>query len=146
MATQQTTGVVTVACKMPMGLILRTFEMRETTQLSQAGAAMKVPMAFPEERKHFVRGPSHPQNQAPKAELREAFALTPDVPADLWNKWLEQNADSDIVRNGLIFAAGDDKSVKAQANDHRKQMSGLERLDPKAMPDGLAPADKPTKH
>lgn len=146
MAQPQSTGVVTVACKLPMGMILRTFEMREVTQLTQAGTAMKVPMAQAEERKHFVNGPSHPQNKAPKCDLRDAFALTPGVPADLWAKWLDQNKDSDIVRNGLIFAASDDRSVKANAADNSKQMSGLERLNPKAMPQGLAPADKPTQH
>ena len=141
---QPSTGSVVVACKLPMGLVLRTFEMREVTQLTQAGIAMKVPQAQAEDRQHFVFGPSHPQNKAPKSELRDAFALTPGVPADLWNKWLEQNKDSDLVRNGLIFAHGSDKDVKAQAADHAKQMSGLERLDPKAMPKGLEPAD--TKH
>jgi len=142
---QQSTGTVTVACKLPMGMLLRTFEMRETTQLSQAGQAMKVPMAFAKQRQHFVFGPSHPQNKAPKSELRDAFALTPDVPKDLWDEWLDQNKDSDLVRNGLIFAHGEERSLRAQTADHAKQMSGLERLDPKAMPQGLAPADKP-KH
>lgn len=146
MAQQQTTGTVVVACKLPMGMILRTFEMREVTQLTQAGTAMKVPMAYAKERKYFVNGPSHAQNKAPKSELRDSFALTPGVPADLWNEWLEQNKDSDLVRNGLIFAAGDDRSIKANATDNDKQKSGLERLDPKAMPEGLAPADKPQKH
>lgn len=30
------------------------------------------------------------------------------LPRDLWDKWLEQNKDSDIVRRGLIYALDGD--------------------------------------
>jgi len=138
---QQSTGTVTVACKLPMGLLLRTFEMRKVRQLSQAGTAMDVDEAFPKERQHFIYGVAFKKGEMPKSAHADGFALTPGVPAELWNEWHEQNKDSDLVRNGLIFAHGDERSVKSQAVDHAKQKSGLERLDPNAMPKGLEPAN-----
>ena len=36
--------------------------------------------------------------------LVDGEALTPNVDADFFNKWLAQNKDSDVVRNALVFA------------------------------------------
>ena len=53
---------------------------------------------------------------------------------DLWEKWLSQNKDSMIVKNGLIFAHSDQASVEAEGREKEACKSGLERLDPNKLP------------
>jgi len=59
-----------------------------------------------------------------------AFALTHNVPRLFWDLWLEQNADSALVRNGLIFAHKQAASVTDQLRDHEDLTCGLEPLTP----------------
>jgi hypothetical protein len=59
----------------------------------------------------------------------EGFALTFGVPADFWDRWLAQNADSDAVLNGLIFAHGKHGHAEGQAREKAGETrSGFERL------------------
>jgi hypothetical protein len=48
------------------------------------------------------------------------------VPADFWAKWLEQNREGALVRNGMVFAHGSDTA--GMAREYRDMKSGLEPL------------------
>ena len=58
--------------------------------------------------------------------------MTFNVPKDFFDEWMRQNATTDMVKNGLIFAAKKRENVVAQARDHKTLRSGLEPLRPDA--------------
>lgn len=123
---------VTVACKFPMGLRLRVFEMTEVAEPSPSGTHM-VKMA------RQIGGPNnyvtiygyntdgvHLENSL----VNPGFALTHNVPKLFWELWLEQNRDSALVKNGLIFAHAQPASVADQVKDHEDLVCGLEPIIP----------------
>ena len=100
---------------------------------------VKVAEELPES--FTVLGVAHPQNAGPRGLMVGGFVLTSGVPKDLWDLWLNQNKDSDIVKNGLIFAHVKDIDTQANAKDHGAIRSGVERLDPNNLPRGIQKAD-----
>jgi hypothetical protein len=117
---------VTVGLKLPQGLILRLFKMEDATG----------PGYVPGERRAVeygervrIRGTAHEEGMRPKVPIVGGYALTSGVPKDFWDAWLEQNKDSDLIRNKLIFAYSKVDSAKAAAREHKSTRSGLERLD-----------------
>jgi hypothetical protein len=135
------TETVTIACKLPHGLQLRVYEMVERDEMVVGGGLRKRKVAVARPEVAYVYGWSHPQNAAPKAQMVGGYALTPNVSKDLWDRWLQLNGDSMMVKNGLIFAHGKTDSTVAQAKDGEKVRSGLERLDPKNLPRRVETSD-----
>lgn len=133
---QQSTGTVVVACKHPNGLHLRTFVMREIEEQQQGGNVRKTQRAEMAD-VFTVAGPSKPHNREVDRQIQDGYALTPGVPAALWNTWLAQNKDSDLVKNGIVFAHGATNDVRAEVTEKAKVKTGLERIDPKAIPKNL---------
>jgi hypothetical protein len=89
--------------------------------------------------KYFIRGTAYPRGQPPKGFPRAprmiedeggGYALTPNIPADFFAAWLEQNAETDMVVNGLIKAQPDLDSLAADAAEHAKVDSGLGPMNP----------------
>ena len=129
-------SVVTVACKMPGGLLLRVGKMversetvsgggtRKYTQWEQIGEAVKIhgyAVPFGQERQHPVAG---------------GFALTHGVPAEFMERWLEDNQDLDAVRNGLIVVHEKESFVIGEAKEKKDVRSGLEAMDPETKRNG----------
>lgn len=133
---QQSTGTVTVACRHPNGVHLRTFAMREIEEQQQGGNVRKTKRAEMVD-VFTIAGPSKPHNREVSRQIQDGYALTPGVPAALWNTWLEQNKDSDLVKNGIIFAHGSMNDVRSEATEKSGVKTGLERIDPKAIPKNL---------
>ena len=125
---------VTVASKLPMA-----FEMQACTKHEQkvkTGNTTWVEEVFSKSGKMAViNGIAYPNGQAPegfhdKPQMASGAALTFGVDKDLWDAWLEQNKDSAMVRNGLVFAHEKSESVKAKAREHKDLNSGLGPLTP----------------
>src|SRR5579863_1744400 len=106
-------GSVTVACKVPMGMILQLQVPMERPIPTGRGVEAEFKMVsmnvFAGKRYH-VFGPSIPANGGvpdgyvmPKL-IEGGYALTDGIPADFWAQWLEQNAKADYVQNRMIFA------------------------------------------
>jgi len=57
-----------------------------------------------------------------------SHGITRDVPADLWEAWRKEHADSKLVTNGIIFAEESEKRAKDKAKDNKEQKSGFEQL------------------
>ena len=131
---------VTVGCKLPHGLILRIFNMIEVDEPVMGGGSRKVPTARERAERVTINGCAHMQNKAPNAPISSGFALTHGVNKDFWDLWLTQNKDSDMVRNGLIFAQGKPADTEAEAKEKELVRSGLERLDPEKLPGKLQTA------
>lgn len=132
---------VTVACKHPHGLKLRLFEMVERTEVTHGGTRT-IKVAQERHDTVTIKGNAHPQNRAPNATISHGFALTHGVPKEFWDAWVEQNKDSDLVKNGLIFAHAGAANTEAESREKESVKSGLERLDPDNLPRGIAKADE----
>lgn len=128
-------GQVTAHCKLPHGIILRVFGFEERDEYTgSGGGTRKVKTAVELPQRAILNGWSHPQNKAPGCLLVNGFAITSGVDKDLWDLWLSQNKDSDIVKNGLIFAHEKEANATAENKEKAKVRSGLERLDPDDLP------------
>lgn len=113
-------GTVTVACKLPNGLVLQVCTMVPGVEPVMGGGfreVMKSQRVGPQIR---INGYARPAMTAPRAPMSQGFALTEGVDADIWEAWLDQHRDADYVRNGLIFAHATREDVKAQAREHRE--------------------------
>lgn len=132
---------VTVGCRLPHGLTMRVFDMVETQEPVMGGGFRAVKIAQERPERVTLNGFSHPQNRAPNAQIVEGFALTYGVDAEFWNVWKAQNAQSDVVKNGLIFAHEKPVNAEAEAKDKKTLRSGLERLDPNKLPKGIQKSD-----
>jgi len=127
--------VVTVACKLPNGLILRTFKKEKFQRPVIGGGMREVEEYQPDGRQFMVNG-----NTAPYAKplldangdaimLEQSFALTPNIPKDFWDLWFEQNKNSEVVKKGFIFASPKQLEIRAQAKAYRDEKHGLEPID-----------------
>lgn len=131
---------VTIACKLPHGLVLRAFVVRETEEVTPQGSrtikkAEQIPGEF------VVLGNSFPEGGAPRGRMEFGFALTPGCPKQLWDKWHHDNKANPMVTNGLVFANSSDRSAIAEAREKENERSGFERLDPTKLPKGIKKAD-----
>lgn len=131
------TGFVTIASKLPLPLILRVDEMREVAEPVMGGGSRLVKMA---EKKAEVRinGVATRFGELPSCRIIGGYALTPNISAEFWEKWLSENAESDLIRNGIVFAYEKPEDVKDCAKDGAKVLTGIEPL----MQEGDPRADK----
>lgn len=131
---------VTIACKLPHGIVLRAFHMAEVSEPVMGGGSREVKKAQQIPGEFTVLGVSFPQNGAPRGRMEFGFALTMGCPRELWERWLKDNKDTPMVKNGLIFAHGSEKSAVSEAREKEAQRSGFERLDPNKLPKGIEKA------
>jgi hypothetical protein len=131
------TATVTVACKVPNGLILRTWKMEDTTEPLFGGGerTIKNGKAFQVGEDVVIHGSALNPLTLRAGELPEyphvgGFALTHGVPADFWELWREQHADHPAVKNGLIFAYASQDAAAGAARDRKDLVSGFEGIDP----------------
>lgn len=126
---------VTVACKLPHGLFLKIYEMAGSSEPVMGGGSREVKKAKQIGGQIRVNGNAVPFGKSPKFVIGEdGYALTSGIDADFWAKWLEQNKDSDIVVNNLIFAHESKDHVVGLAEECADQKNGLEPLDPDNLP------------
>ncbi len=126
---------VVVACKLPAGAKLRvhTWVVRQT--ILAAGSKVEERVAEPTGESVTLNGSAlDPAMLAagrfPEHPIVGGYALTPHVPREFWERWLEENAESDLVKNHIIFAHGTEASARDASKTHEKQLSGLEPIDP----------------
>lgn len=144
-----TTGeTVTVACNLPNGLILRVFDMVNVRRARPGGGFDEEPEARLAGEPFTLHGNRTSFGEEPKCKVVCGYALTRGVPKDLWDRWLEQNEDSDLVRNNLIHAheSMDEAADASEELDGTK--SGLQPLNPgddSRMPRRVTTADEQPK-
>jgi|SRR5579859_1254765 len=125
---------VTVASKLPMTIELQLCR-PETKAVSGRYGTEKETVNVKHGKVYFVRGTARPSGTIPKGypkapEMVEGAALTPNVPADFFEEWLAQNADTEMVRNNMIFAHSSLDHVEGVAAEHRSEVSGLDPINP----------------
>lgn len=131
---QAATGTVIVACKIPNGLILQCSEEYTAHEAVSGGGYREVKMFRKAGEKHFVRGPKVPQGMMPTFELASGAALTSGIPADFWERWLEEHKNATYVLNGLVFASKELAGVRAHCRENENVPSLLEPIDPANLP------------
>ena len=122
--------VVTVACKVPNGIILRLMRMVDMAEPVMGGGTRMVKQAQPTGAAFTVRGPAIPFGQIPSFQIIGGYALTEGIPGDFWDTWCEQNKDSDLLKNKMMFAHERHATVVGLAEDRKDIRSGLEPLNP----------------
>jgi len=128
---------VTVACKIPTGVVLQLCAKEEYTEEGLNGSRARV--RYTKVGQTFIaRGPASPNGQVPRGYVRPAvaggYALTSNIPADFWDAWLEQNKDNPIVVNQMIMAYGKRATTIGEARDRKDLMSGFEPMNPDGDP------------
>jgi hypothetical protein len=127
---------VTVACRLPHGMVLRLFKMVDDVIPSSNGPKTikrsemigePVTLLGYTNEKTGLRGEYLRTG-------RSAFALTHGVNRDFFEEWLKQNHDNEAVKKGLIFMSGDAERAKDEASEKKSLKNGLEPLDPKNLP------------
>ena len=113
-------GTVTVACKLPNGLFMET---------KDANGALIG------ERKE-IRG-SAVKFGMPPISIYGGYALTSDVDADLVDRWMVANQNSDLVKKKWIFAFAKSSDAAALAKEMAEEKCGLEPMDPEKPGRGL---------
>lgn len=130
---------ITVASKMPNGLVLRLFRMEEFAEPVMGGGQRQSQRAIQTGDEYTLNGTAFSIERAlrgdlPRHQIAGGFALTPGIPRDFWEQWLKQNEKSDMVRNGLIFAQASEQRARDAALEKEGLRSGLEPLDPDRLP------------
>lgn len=121
-----------VALKLPNGLVLENFEEYEVRQPTALGFTTEKLMRRTGER-FFLKGNADPTGMNRIGYLSESggYAITAGVPADLFDRWWHLNQDTELVRNGLIFATNSHEDAAAEGRKLVAVRSGLEPIDPK---------------
>jgi hypothetical protein len=130
----RTGDTVTVACCMPGGILLELSEIVDKSEQTPLGLrTVKESVRRPELGTFRVRGPTMPHGvHASFPIIAGRFALTPGIPKDFWERWLEINKHSDIVKNKVIFAHSTTDGATNIARDLVKSgigKTGFEALD-----------------
>lgn len=132
-------NTVTVACKLPHGLMLEVVDEAVFRDIHPQNGVM----ARPAGERIRVNGCARPVGvPLPEdvAQVVGGFALTPGVPADFWAAWLKQNKDAPFVKAGMIFAHEKAGSVVSEAKEKREVLSGFEGMNPSKPAPGIEPA------
>lgn len=132
---KKSTKYVTVACKVPNGLRLRVFKAHTEVQQDRNGTSHNVTVNYPVGEPIVVNGP-RPLSAQTTYAMPGGYTLTPNIPSDFWESWLEANKDSMMVMNNQIFASSSPESATKQALEQESIKSNLEPLDPSTVMKG----------
>lgn len=124
----------TVACKLPNGLQLVLHRFHEVQEPIMGGGTRAVQKSRAEGPRVLIHGAAYRVDKAPAHTIVGGYGLTPNVDAAFFAEWMKQNADTDMVRNHLIFALAKPESAAAKAKEQALLRSGLEPIDPKMPP------------
>jgi hypothetical protein len=99
------TETVVIYNKHGPGLILRAGQFYERQEGSVGGNVRTVKEWRQTSESFTVAGPARAFGQDARAPVVGGYAMTPGCPKDLWEKWLEDNRESLLVKNNIIFAS-----------------------------------------
>jgi hypothetical protein len=121
---------VTVACKIPNGLILQNHTMEDGFEPVFGGGSRPIKVARPVGEQIRITGSARAYGSDPEAKrVIGGYGLTYNVPKDAFEKWMRDNSELDMVKNKLIFAHESVDHVTGQAQDLKTLRTGLEPLN-----------------
>lgn len=125
---------VLVGCKLPNGFVMKVHRAEDIDLPIMTGGVKVVKEFRPDVEVTPIT--IHGWRSAPegitviRGPVGTGTALTPNVPKDLWERWLAENRKSLLVTNNLVFAFEDRDHVEGKAKELRLERSGLEPLNP----------------
>lgn len=128
------TATVTVACKLPHGLLLQLQKAVEAAEPTQSNPERKVTRYERFGKVVRINGCAIPMDRPSSKELRGGYALTRDVDAEFFSKWLEQNKEHPAVEGGFIFASEQPAVLDRHLERNATRRTGLEPADPNDLP------------
>lgn len=128
------TATVTVALKHPTGIVLEAFE-KVPTYEPVLGGGMREAFAYRSTGKQYpVNGNRVPFGHIPSFKIIGGYALTSNIPKDVWEIWLEQHHDHPLVENDLITAYEREDMAEDYATENAGIRSGMEAMAQKGDP------------
>jgi len=120
---------VTVACKLPHGIVIRDFEERAEYEPVYGQAERREVSVFrPVGPKIRIKGPTVPGIFARLVEVHGGYAITEGVPADVFERWMKHNENSQFVTSMMIYGHENKARVIDWAKDRDSIKSGMEPL------------------
>ncbi|CAN7375042.1 hypothetical protein LJR220_003343 [Bradyrhizobium sp. LjRoot220] len=124
-----TRNTVTVACKMPHGVMIRDFAEGKVMEDVLGGGKRPTKVFRPVGRPIRVKGPVVPDQFIRLVEVVGGYAITEGVDARVFAKWIDANKEAPFVTNELIFGHENGDIVRGWAKEHAAVRSGMEPLD-----------------
>ena len=109
--------MVTVACKLPNGIILELGEHPNTKRVAIKGS-----------------------NSNKVITARSEFAYT-EVDKAFMDAWMAKHDTFAFVKNGLLVVQKDRRNAEAVAKENASNPTGLDPVDPNKPPKGIASAE-----
>ena len=136
-ARDEASDTVVLGCKLPNGVVLQNWKMEETTEPTQQGYK-QIKKAVRDGDPIRLRGAAVPFGKMPNHTIVSGYALTPGVKRSFWERWKENNKDSELLKNNIVFACGDEQRARDHAREHERVVTGLEPVDPTKPPREMA--------
>ena len=122
-------GTVTVACKLPHGIIIRDRIESSVNENILGGGTRKVKVFRPTGPLIRIKGPTVPSVFIRHVEVVGGYAITEGVDAKIFKQFMKDNQDSPFVRNFLIYGDESRDKVLGWAKERAEIKSGVEALD-----------------
>jgi len=122
-------ATITVACKIPNGLILQLCKPMDRSEPVLGGGRKNVKEWHPYGDKVKVHGPARPFGANPVTRVVGGYALTEGVPARFFAQWLEQHKDDAVVTNQMIIGHENTEYLVGWAKERKGLLSGLQPLN-----------------
>lgn len=128
---------VTVVCRLPSGLVLDLYDPEDLR--TRAGSV--APVMAPPVPRASVRLAGARRDVRFHARDNRLLGLGGHTQVDkaFWDAWVAQNPGYLPLKNGLVFAQARAADAQARLAECASQRTGLEGLDPNALP-GVTPA------
>lgn len=124
-----TRKTVTVACKLPHGVVIRDHQKGVVHDPVLGGGTRKVDVYRSVGPKIRIKGPVVPPAFIRLVEVVGGYAITSGIDADVFVRWMNWNRDAPFVQNLLIYGHEDRDHVLGWAREHGAVKSGVEPLD-----------------
>jgi hypothetical protein len=126
---KEDSATVTVMSKLPKGLVLDCVIGGEQRSYTINGCAQ-------------LRGDdlSHAVDRGEAVKpLHGGYAMTPDVPREIWDGWKARMAGSPMLQQNLVFAMSDSASASSKAREMAEVKAPFAPLRPDAPGTGVKP-------
>lgn len=123
------TATVTVASRLPHKLMLYVQESYKFNEPVLGGGWRETTAWRNRGEPVVVNGTAVEFNVQRTWIMAGGYALTPNVPAEFWEKWCEQNKGSPLLENRMLFAYARQNDAAAAARENRRAVSGFEPID-----------------
>jgi|SRR5580700_25691 hypothetical protein len=124
-------GTVTVACNVATtGIVLQLYEFEESEEPVLGGGTRVRKVAVAVGDPITIFGTSVAKGVVPRCEILMGYALTKNVDAQFIKKWLKDNAQSPLVKNGCIHAWATNRDNRNWTKENESRRSGLQPIVP----------------